>query len=215
MQLFQVTQPGPFVSDEQGQRDFEVEKLLILLSGSYCDGYWALYWFEKAVTEWLAFNAEHHGKSIPPQTLHSSVSRKPYAHAYSFLYALDTIQMVLDILSERMNAPSQLLGLKLDLEKAFPKLRDIRNSAHHMEDRIRGLKTGNRPIALQEDSAGNKSLILNSLNITGRKYGTTLADGTFGELEITVDKMAEIQRICQAIFNSYTYLHKSPSQVIY
>lgn len=47
--------------------------------------------------------------------------------------------------------------------------------------------------------------MLNTLYMSGRIYGTTLADGSYGKLEITINKMVEVQKICQSVLNSYAY----------
>jgi len=102
------------------------------------------------------------------------------------------------------NVSGQFALTKIDFEQAFPSLRDVRNSAHHMEDRIRRLKTGNKPIAVQPTSndsfvTKDQAMVLDSLR--GNNYGTTLASGEYAEVEVSNDSMSKLQSIYQSLLD--------------
>ena len=72
----------------------------------------------------------------------------------------------------------------------FPDVRGVRNTAQHLEDRSRGLGAGRspRPLVLQPVenflvNAPGGALVLDAL--IGNRFGCTMADGHYGEVEIS------------------------------
>lgn len=121
-----------------------------------------------------------------------------------FLYALDNFEKEFKRLLEDEIIPEKCGSLYNKLIENFPSLRKLRNSAHHQEDRIRGeayrKKINLKPISNALVNAPNGGvLIINSLN--GDNYGGTLGDGTFGEVEVTIDSMNKLQFILQEFLN--------------
>jgi hypothetical protein len=93
---------------------------------------------------------------------------------------------------------------------AFPHLRGVRNSSQHMEDRSRGLGAGRNPKPLELKPIDNGlikseggALVLNSLN--GTKYGNTMADGHYGEVDVSPASMEALNAIFQDILNAFTW----------
>lgn len=128
-----------------------------------------------------------------------------FIHAKTFLYALDNFEKQFKKLLINETIPELCNSFHIKLIEHFPNLRELRNSAHHQEDRIRGEKFGKKidlkPISNKIIDAPNGGvLITNSLN--GDKYGGTLGDGTFGEVEVSVDSMNKLQSILQEFINS-------------
>lgn len=128
-----------------------------------------------------------------------------FIHAKTFLYALDNFEKQFKKLLKNHIIPESCNSFYIKLIEYFPNLRELRNSAHHQEDRIRGEKCGKKidlkPISnrlVQAPKGG--ILIINSLN--GDNYGGTLGDGTFGEVEVSVDSMNKLQSILQEFINS-------------
>lgn len=142
----------------------------------------------------------------------SYMHRLPFIHAKSCLYALDTLQMALRLLAKKPNAPVGVGDYLQSFESSFPELRAVRNSAHHIEDRIQG-KSYDKPIALLPVenamiSAPGGALVVDSL--TDNRFGGTLADGSFGEVEVSQQSVAAAARIVQGVLDAYSWC--GPSQ---
>ena len=138
----------------------------------------------------------------------SYVNRVPFVHAKSCLYALDTLHKALKLLSQKASAPSGVRSSLQAFEAAFPSLRDVRNSAHHVEDRIQG-KHYDKTISLQPivnpaiSALAGGVLVVDLLS--GNRYGGTLADGSFGEVEVSQTSVATATRVAQDVLNSYRW----------
>lgn len=141
---------------------------------------------------------------------------KIFIYAKSFLYAFDTIHMALVNLSELTGKPEALENARAWIKEAFPGLRDIRNSAHHIEDRVIYIANrvkGRKPERLKPKpgysglldttNAEEGSLILDNLN--GSRYGTTTAKGYFREIDITTHSLEKMNEIVQSIINSFEW----------
>ncbi|MXF14398.1 hypothetical protein FQ010_27010, partial [Escherichia coli] len=81
--------------------------------------------------------------------------------------------------------------------KDFPDLRGVRNSTQHREDRARGLGVGREPKPLNLQPISNTfinapqgALILNNLN--GTKFGSTMSDGHYGEVDISPESLSKM-----------------------
>lgn len=134
---------------------------------------------------------------------------KIFIFARSFLYALDTFDKLMAVLCEDPAAPSGLKAFKTRMAQEFPDLREVRNSAHHMEDRARGLGRNGKPLDLkgldnEMVSAPNAHvLILDSL--IDNRYGTTMADGSYGEVDVTPESMGKAAAILEGALQTFTW----------
>ena len=134
----------------------------------------------------------------------------PFIYARAFLYALDAFDKFLGVLSREVNVPTQLRTFHSQVAEAFPDLRRVRNTAQHLEDRARGLGAGRNPQPLELKPVNNAliaapsgALVLNCLN--GSKYGSTMADGHYGEVDVSPESMAQLQKILQSVLQSFTW----------
>jgi hypothetical protein len=123
-----------------------------------------------------------------------------FIYAKTFLFSLDNFEKQFDKLLAEEGVPHNAKILYKKFKDSFPKLRDLRNSAHHFEDRIRGMahskKIDLKPIDNSAIYAPNGGiLVLNSLN--NDNYGGVLADGTLGEVEVSVSSVSKLQEILQ------------------
>lgn len=142
---------------------------------------------------------------------------KRLIYARAFLYALDRFDKFLTELSKSPGAHAELKILALRVIATFPHLRKVRNSSQHLEDRARGLDQYKRPLKLRPVNNGfvtssHGTLILDSLN--GSKYGATMHDGHYGEIDVSIESMTRLQEIMQDVLDSFiwkgakTYLPK-------
>jgi hypothetical protein len=134
----------------------------------------------------------------------------PFIYARAFLYALDGFDRFLSLLSkdEVNGVPPVLLELHDEFNRCFPDLREVRNSAHHSESRSRGLDKNRKPLKLKPIDnelikAPGGVLVMNSLN--GSKYGATMTDGHYGEVDVSAKSMRDLQRILQSVLESFTW----------
>jgi hypothetical protein len=133
-----------------------------------------------------------------------------FMHARSFLYALDLFDKFLNVLKSQPNAPEKIPELHERFGASFPDLRLVRNTVQHMEDRSRGLGAGRnpkpldlRPVDNQLIKAEGGALILNCLN--GTKYGNTMSDGHYGEIDVSPESMKSLCSIFQEVLDSFEW----------
>lgn len=133
-----------------------------------------------------------------------------FMHARAFLYALDSFDKFFNVLKASPNIPEQITELHERLGEAFPDLRGVRNTSQHMEDRSRGLGAGRNPKPLELKPIDNQmikadggALVLNCLN--GTKYGNTMADGHYGEVDVSPESMASLREIFQETLDAFKW----------
>jgi hypothetical protein len=135
--------------------------------------------------------------------------RFPFLYAKAFTYALDTIAKTLRTLRNLEGAP-RAAGAACDaFDQAFPQLVHVRNSAHHPEDRVRGKGPKGQPIALQPlvndviNAPGGGVLVVDQL--INNRYGGTLADGSYGEVEVSLRSATLAQHAVQAALDAWPW----------
>jgi hypothetical protein len=134
----------------------------------------------------------------------------PFLYARAFLYALDAFDKILGVLAREAGVPPKLAEWHAQIEIQFPNLRGVRNTAQHIEDRGRGLGAGRNPQPLDLKPIDNNfikapggALVLNSLN--GTKYGSTMADGHYGEVDVSPHSMEQLQRILVGVLECFQW----------
>ncbi|MBE0576863.1 MAG: hypothetical protein IH613_13320 [Desulfuromonadales bacterium] len=149
---------------------------------------------------------------VPREFVHNL----PFIYARAFLYALDAFDKFLGVLINEEGVPEQVSTLHKQIEEAFPHLRGVRNTAQHLEDRARGLGASRNPQPLDLKPIENRLvnsprggvLVLNSLN--GSKYGSTMADGHYGEVDVSPESMQHLQKILEGVMQSFKW--RGPKQ---
>jgi hypothetical protein len=139
----------------------------------------------------------------------------PFIYARAFLYALDAFDKFLGVLAKEPNVPSRVVELHEQIATSFPNLRGVRNSSQHLEDRSRGLGAGRNPQPLELKPIANNlinapggALVLNCLN--GSKYGSTMADGHYGEIDVSPESMQRLQSVLQELLSLFKW--RGPKQ---
>jgi hypothetical protein len=134
---------------------------------------------------------------------------EPFIYARAFLYALDAFDKLLGVLSREDGVPEAIAQLHAKTGMEFPDLRGVRNTAQHLEDRARGLGAGRNPLELQPiqnrmvNAPNGGVLMLNCLN--GTRYGSTMADGRYGEVDVSPDSMGKLRSILQQTLDSFQW----------
>lgn len=91
---------------------------------------------------------------------------------------------------------------------ALPSVVEIRNSAHHVEDRARSKGRNDKPLTLQPidnnmiKSAGG-ALVLSALN--NNRLGYTLGDGYYDEVEISESSVNAAREAVQAVLDALNW----------
>lgn len=134
--------------------------------------------------------------------------RMPFLHARAFLFALDRLDRCLDALANSAQVPKAVAEAHNRLGKAIPHLRGVRNSVTHFEDRSRGLDQKGRRIALQPIEnrmicAPSGALILEALN--DRSFGSVMADGHYGEVEVSAATLQHAAECVQSVIDAFTW----------
>lgn len=133
----------------------------------------------------------------------------PFIYARAFLYALDSFDKILGVLSKEANVPEQVAKFHAQIAEVFPHLRGVRNTAQHLEDRARGLGAGKNPLDLKPvtnnliHAPGGGVLVLNCLN--GSRYGSTMSDGHYGEIDVSPESMQRLQKILEGVLQSFRW----------
>jgi len=133
--------------------------------------------------------------------------RLAFIHAHTVLYALDAIGKTLKVLA-KMGLPTGLADAYDAYKAALPTLVDVRDSAHHTEDRARRVHHGNQPLVLQPITTGPVNapggvLMLSALN--GNRLGYTAADGNYLEVEISAASVAAAQSAIQQVLDALSW----------
>jgi hypothetical protein len=143
--------------------------------------------------------------SVPREFEHNLT----FTYARAFLYALDAFDKFLGVLAKE-GVPAEVATHHAKIADAFPHLRGVRNTAQHLEDRARGLGAGRNPQPLELKPIKNEFantpggvLILNALN--GSKYGSTMSDGHYGEIDVPPESMQRLKDILEAVLTSFKW----------
>ncbi|QLK22158.1 hypothetical protein [Raoultella ornithinolytica] len=142
--------------------------------------------------------------NIPNSILNACV----FIHAKSFLYSFDMIGKIVRVLEGIPGAPK---GTYDKIKKTFPDLIGLRDTIQHREDRSRGLgRVKGKMVAIKAQSVdvgglkfGAGSIVLNCLN--NDNYGSTMADGTYGQIEISEATLENMRVIIQELLELFQW----------
>ena len=168
-------------------------------------------WEEVRFETDIRFKREQWAAGTIPRELEDNTS---FLYARAFLYALDGFDKFLGVLAKTENIPAQVTDIHQRMAITFPNLRGVRNSAQHQEDRARSLGGGGKPLDLKPihngmvSAPGGGVLMLNCLN--GSSYGSTMADGHYGEVDVSPDSMSALQQLLSEVLSAF--LWKGPKQ---
>jgi len=137
-----------------------------------------------------------------------------FMHSRSFLFALDRLDNLIRVLTEIPDVPQTVVEARAELLSSLPDLRGVRDSTAHFEDRSRGLAKGgkileSKPVLNQlvHATAGG-IVILESL--AGNRFGSTMSNGEFGQVEISEKSLSAAARTVQNILDAFKW--KGPRQ---
>lgn len=177
------------------------------IKAKYVDHYNHQNWDEISFQTEVRFKREQWQQGRMPREFEHN---QAFMHARSFLYALDSFEKFLKVLKSQPNVSEKISELYKRFGKSFPNLRGVRNTAQHMEYRYRGLGAERNPKPLELKPIDNQmikakggTLVLNCLNVT--KYGNTMANGHYGEVDVSPKSMESLRSIFQDILDSFQW----------
>lgn len=193
MRTYQLRYPGAFLDLPDHAISGQVFSLLMVIESAFVDAAVALNLFESRTVC---------NPPLPRQYEH----RLPFINARTFLYALDTIGKVLVVVAEQYNLPPQAKAVCDKFQTLFPTLTPLRDTAQHIEDRARGVGRGGKPITLQPIT----NMFINAPRggvlaidiLQNNRYGSTMADGNYGEIEVSDATMEQVKECLQALLDA-------------
>jgi hypothetical protein len=197
----QSPSPNPDDWERDRARRSEIQDALIQTKGDFSHDDYMETHFEAEVIH----KREKWSQGRVPSELQRNVV---LIYARAFLYAMDAFDKFLTVLSKTAGVPPEITQLSNKMSEHFPDLRGVRNSAQHQEDRARGLgvrgaKIDLKPIDNTIVKAPAKMLMLNCLN--GSRYGSTMADGHYGEVDVSPESMACLQSLLLEVLNCFRW----------
>ncbi|MHA6891807.1 hypothetical protein [Ralstonia pseudosolanacearum] len=130
--------------------------------------------------------------------------------ARAFVYALDGFDKFLSVLAKEPGVPARVVELSEKVQLLFPNLRGVRNTTQHLEDRSRGLGSGRKPLIPQPvenhfiNAPEGGVLVLNTLN--GNRFGCTMADGHYGEVEISPRSVQALSELLHEVLQCFEWM---------
>ena len=128
------------------------------------------------------------------------IHKMPFVHAKGFLTAAHTIRLALLQCIKIGAIQAQADTARDAIDAALPKLKGVRDSEAHVDERVQGMAWKKR-IQLQPlqnrmiNAPGGGVLIIGSL--TGDNFGNTMEDGNYGEVPVTLDTFNLFVRVFQ------------------
>lgn len=128
-----------------------------------------------------------------------------YIYAKMFIFSLDNIYKFISVLHEEY--PEKNVGMiKKLINDQFPDLIALRNSTHHMEDRIRGIGQYKNKKKIAYDFTNNDAKLGMIINcMSGNEFFTTLGDGSIGSVHISSDTLCAFRGYIENILSKFKW----------
>lgn len=138
----------------------------------------------------------------------SYAHRLPFLHARTFLTALAQLGRAISEMAklDTSDAKTTVCEAHDRFESALPHLKPVRDSIEHAEDRMRGLDRDKKAMTLAPisnqiiEAPGGGVLVSDSLN--DRRYGCTVNDGSYSEIDVADDTLEVARDAVQTIFDA-------------
>lgn len=119
-----------------------------------------------------------------------------FIYVKMFIFSLDNIYKFISVLDREF--PSKNIKEEKDyIDSTFPALIEIRNSIHHMEDRVRKLGKNRKKI----ETSG---VVINCMS--NDEFFTMLADGSLGTLQISSDTLYKFRAVIEKILLKFEWI---------
>lgn len=147
---------------------------------------------------------------IRPRSL---AHQRPFISAQAFVFALDNFGGQLAVLAKACaDVVPDVCVAHEDFKAAFPTLRPLRNAAHHPEDYGRGIaRDRGKLVDIPLQAVSNqlfkfpKGTLLVQSSLYGSKYGGTMADGHYGEIDVSPASMEILHSILVRVLRAFRW----------
>ena len=216
----EILVPGMLVDGLPNEQLQAVRSLLMLLEGGLGDAAIALALYSQASQQRHSptgslLAADPQQEQVMKRQLWAAgawpqqyLFRLTFVHAKSFVYALDQVAKALGMLARQPLAPpiaSVITQQETAWTAALPDLKGVRDSSHHAEDRLR--RKGKRGQDIQLQPINNEMIsapsgALLAENLINNRFGWTMEDGNYGEVEVSETTLVKARDIVQAVFDA-------------
>ena len=135
------------------------------------------------------------------------LTRPPFIFAKAFIHSLDLFGKFLNDIAQDHSSPKNISTISDQFFKEVPDLKEVRNSIQHAEDRSKGMVWNKeidlKPIDMEKISIQGAALV--SMGLNGRKFGTTMADGHYGAIDITEDTVVIMRTALLAVYSEFEW----------
>lgn len=152
-------------------------------------------------------NQEKINQGLFPRSMELAI---PSIYTKSFIYSLDTIDKLIKALVNLPPVPEAIPKISGMMRESFPDLIHVRDSSHHIEDRVLGLhgqhkktKIELKPIDDDGIRADGGAIVLN--NIANSSFGSTLRDGRYGKVDVSWESLEVVRGIIQSVIDSFQW----------
>jgi len=191
MHIFKITYPGTNLTDVPEPHTVLMQ--LNVLESSLADAAVALNFFEQVHTVAPESRPVDSGLPGAPEGYRR---RAPFIYAHTVVYSLDAIWKTLGLLARTPGLPSNIGAIYDEYKQALPRLKSVRDSAHHLEDRARRMGRNEEPLNVP---------VLSISNLFGDKLNYTGADGSQAEIAISPASVAAAQKAIQKTLTSFAW----------
>lgn len=139
-----------------------------------------------------------------PQSL---LSKPPLIFAKAFIHALDLFDKFLGDIAKDPDAPSNLKDIHKSFGVSLPDLRGVRNSIQHAEDRSKGEHYGKKIDVKKVDKTKFpiKGIALVNMALNGNKFGTTMSDGHYGAVDVSVQTIDVLLNTLLEVYSAFEW----------
>lgn len=144
-------------------------------------------------------------QGIVPRTYNH---RKPFIHAHSFVYAVDSFSRFLDEICDYVATPQEVIEVRDQFDLRLPMVRKIRNSAIHLEDRSR------RYASASDKRKGQRMNVHGFLglgNLENNLLCYTIDDGSYQKIAISQGTLQVLAGTLNNALSAFPW--KGPSRV--
>ena len=226
MKIFNLKHPSHLIQfgDEDRQKNYELNNLISMIEGDLIEASLAVNFFDEEYLSGkhttLQYNLEmkkvshasdgeekmkaYEEMSVDPQSfIHSK--RVLFMYAKIFLYNLDSIYKNLNVIENIDGLPQGVYNTINEFRSHFSTLHEVRNSLQHMEDRVRLKGPRNSPINPKLLQTNDLSILSGttfiSSHLSDNKFIALLANGEYGEIEISTKTLTEASTMLQYLIN--------------